>query len=44
MFLKFKAESKNQLSRKIKRLRSDKGDEYFDRTPKEYCESDGIVH
>ncbi|KAL0541446.1 hypothetical protein IC582_021491 [Cucumis melo] len=44
MFLKFKAESENQLGKKIKRLRSDRGGEYSDKTLKEFCESNGIIH
>ena len=44
MFMKFKAESENQLGKRIKRLRLDKGGEYSDRTLKEYCESNGIIH
>ena len=34
MFMKFKAESENQLGKRIKRLRSDRGGEYSDRTLK----------
>ena len=42
MFLSYKAEVKNQLDRKIKRIRSDRGDEY---TPlNDYCENEGIIH
>ncbi|KAL0546602.1 hypothetical protein IC582_016514 [Cucumis melo] len=44
MFLKFKAESENQLGKRIKRLRSDRGGEYSDKTLKEFCESNGIIH
>ncbi|KAL0555831.1 hypothetical protein IC582_004332 [Cucumis melo] len=44
MFLKFKAEYENQLGKKIKRLRSDRGGEYSDKTLKEFCESNGIIH
>ena len=44
MFMKFKAEFENQLSKRIKRLRSDRGGEYSDRTLKVYCESNGIIH
>ncbi|KAL4034932.1 hypothetical protein IC575_003605 [Cucumis melo] len=36
MFLKFKAESENQLGKKIKRLRSDRGGEYSDKTFKDF--------
>ena len=44
MFMKFKVESENQLGKRIKRLRSDRGGEYSDRTLKEYCESNGIIY
>ncbi|KAA0056672.1 ty1-copia retrotransposon protein [Cucumis melo var. makuwa] len=44
MFLKFKAKSENQLGKRIKRLRSDRGGEYSDKTLKEFCESNGIIH
>ena len=44
MFLKFRTETENQLGKKIKRLRSDRGGEYYDKTPKEFCESNGITH
>ncbi|KAL0553832.1 hypothetical protein IC582_007736 [Cucumis melo] len=44
MFLKFKAESENQLGKKIKRLRSDRGGEYSDKTLKDFCESNGVTH
>ncbi|KAA0068137.1 ty1-copia retrotransposon protein [Cucumis melo var. makuwa] len=44
MFLKFKAESENQLGKNIKRLRSDRGGEYSDKALKEFCESNGIIH
>ncbi|TYK14258.1 ty1-copia retrotransposon protein [Cucumis melo var. makuwa] len=44
MFLKFKAQSENQLRKKIKRLRSDRGGEYSDKTLKDFCESNGIIH
>ena len=42
MFLSYKFEVKNQLNRKIKRLRSDRGGEYtlFD----DFCEKAGIIH
>ena len=42
MFLKFKAEVENQLDKKIKRLRSDKGGEYGDDYLKEFCESNAL--
>ncbi|KAL0546105.1 hypothetical protein IC582_016010 [Cucumis melo] len=44
MFLKFNAESENQLGKKIKRLRLDRGGEYSDKTLKDFCESNGIIH
>ncbi|KAL0560737.1 hypothetical protein IC582_001150 [Cucumis melo] len=44
MFLKFKAKSENQLGKRIKRLRSDRGGEYCDKTFKYFYESNGIVH
>jgi hypothetical protein len=38
----YKAEVENQLERKIKRLRSDSGGEYFPKTFDEFCEEHGI--
>jgi transposase InsO family protein len=43
-FMAYKAEAKNQLERKIKRLRSDRGGEYFSNTFDEFCVEYGIVH
>jgi hypothetical protein len=44
-FLKaYKAEAENQLERKIKRLRSDRGGKYFANTFDEFCVEHGIVH
>jgi len=40
----YKAEVENQLERKIKRLRSDRGDEYFPKIIDEFCEEHGIIH
>ena len=40
----YKAEAKNQLERKIKRLRSDHGGEYFSKIFNLFCEEHGIVH
>ena len=40
----YKAEVENQLERKIKRLRSDRGDEYFPTLFDEFCEEHGIIH
>ena len=43
MFLKLKAESEIQLGKRIKRLISYRCGEYFDRTLKEYCESNEMI-
>ena len=40
----YKAEVENQLERKIKRLRSDHGGEYFPRLFDEFCEEHGIIY
>src|SRR5207237_10595409 len=40
----YKAEDENQLERKIKRLRSDRGGEYFPKLFDEFCEEHGIIH
>ena len=40
----YKAKVGNQLERKIKRLRSDHGGEYFSRLFDEFCEEHGIIH
>jgi transposase InsO family protein len=40
----YKAEAENQLERKIKRLRSDRGGEYFSNTFDEFCVEHAIVH
>ena len=43
MFLSYKAEVENQLDRKIKRIRSDRGGgEYIPLN--DYCENEGIIH
>ena len=42
MFLSYKAEVENQLNRKIKRLRSDRGGEYT--LFNDFCEKEGIIH
>jgi transposase InsO family protein len=39
-----KAEGENQLERKIKRLRSDRGGEYFSNVFVEFCVEHGIIH
>ena len=44
MFLRYKATKvENQLDRKIKRLRSDKGGEYGSYFLKDFCEKSGIT-
>ena len=42
MFLSYKTEEENQLDRKIKRIRSDRGAEYIPLN--DYCENEGIIH
>ena len=42
MFLSYKAEVENQLNRKIKRLRSDRGGEYT--LFNDFCEKEDIIH
>ena len=44
MFLKYKAEVENQLKRKIKRLRSDRGGEYEFTPFNDFYEQHGIIH
>jgi transposase InsO family protein len=43
-FMTYKAEAKNQLERKIKRLRSDCGGEYFLSGFSDFCVEHGIIH
>ena len=43
-FLKYKTKVENQLDRKIKRIRFDRGGEYSTIHLKEFCEKNGIVH
>nr|AAX96287.1 retrotransposon protein, putative, Ty1-copia sub-class [Oryza sativa Japonica Group]AAX96336.1 retrotransposon protein, putative, Ty1-copia sub-class [Oryza sativa Japonica Group]ABA92593.1 retrotransposon protein, putative, Ty1-copia subclass [Oryza sativa Japonica Group] len=43
-FKTYKAEVENQLERKIKRLRSDRGGEYFSNEFASFCEEFGIIH
>jgi transposase InsO family protein len=43
-FKAYKAEVENQLERKIKRLRSDRGGEYFSSEFSEFCVEHGIIH
>ena len=40
----YKTEVENQLERKIKRLRSDRGGEYFSKNFDEFCEEHGIIN
>ncbi|KAL0407798.1 UNVERIFIED_CONTAM: Retrovirus-related Pol polyprotein from transposon TNT 1-94 [Sesamum radiatum] len=44
MFLKYKCEVENQLDKKIKRLRTDRGGEYCTNFLKDFCEKNGIIH
>src|SRR3954471_13458725 len=43
-FKVYKAEVENQLDRKIKRLRSDRGGEYFSNEFDAFCAEHGIIH
>jgi hypothetical protein len=43
-FKVFKAEAGNQLERKSKRLRSDRGGEYFPILFDKFCAKHGIIH
>ena len=43
-FIKYKNEVENQLSKKIKRLRSDRGGEYESNPFNTFCEEHGIIH
>lgn len=40
----YKAEVENQLERKIKRLRSDRGGEFFPKVFDDFCAEHGIIH
>jgi hypothetical protein len=40
----YKAEVENQLERKIKRLRSDRGDEFFPKVFDDFCAEHGIIY
>ena len=42
--IKYKNEVENQLSKKIKRLRSNRGVEYESNPVKTFCEGHGIIH
>ncbi|GAA0149688.1 transmembrane signal receptor [Lithospermum erythrorhizon] len=44
MFIKFKNEVENQLDRKVKRIRSDRGGEYGSESLIDFCERNGIIH
>ena len=44
MFKIYKAEVENQLNKKIKVLRSDRGGEYFSNEFSNFCEEHGIIH
>lgn len=41
-FLSYKSEVENQLNKKIKRIRSDRGGEYL--SLDNFCEQEGIIH
>jgi transposase InsO family protein len=43
-FKVYKAEVENQLERKIKRLRSNRGGEYFSSEFSEFCVEHGVIH
>jgi transposase InsO family protein len=43
-FKAYKAKVENQLERKIKRLRSNRGGEYFSSEYTEFCVKHGIIH
>ena len=43
-FKVYKTEVENQLEKKIKRLRSDRGGEYFSNEFFEFCAVHGIIH
>ena len=40
----YKTEVENQIERRIKHLRSDRGGEYFPKIFGEFCEEHGIIH
>lgn len=44
VFLKYKLEVENQLNKKVKRLRSDRGGEYNTTLLRDFCEQNGIIH
>ena len=44
VFIKYKNEVENQVSKKIKRLRTDRGGEYESNPFNSFCEDHGIIH
>ena len=44
LFKIYKADAEKQLDRKIKRLRSDRGGEYFSNEFDAFCAEHGIIH
>ena len=44
VFIKYKNEVENQLSKKIKRLRTERGGEYESNPFNSFCEDHGIIH
>ena len=44
MFMCYKSEVENQIEKKIKILRSDRGGEYFSTDFSSFCEANGIIH
>ena len=44
LYTTLKAEVENQLERKIKKVRSDRGGEYFSNLFTSFCEEHGIIH
>ena len=44
VFIKYKNEVENQLSKKIKSLRTDRGGEYESNPFNSFCEDHGIIH
>ena len=44
VFIKYKNEVENQLSKKIKRLRTNRGGEHESNPLNSFCEDHGIIH
>ena len=44
VFIKYKNEVENQLSKKIKRLKTNRGGEYESNPFNSFCEDHGIIH